>query len=275
MTGELFTESVRHPRGVRLKMRAVVRSASLSMLGAVASARRHRRQIKFLMGHYVFDDQRRAFERHIGQLQALGEFVSTADGLLMLRGEVPIDGSYFHLSFDDGLACLARNAAPVLHEAQIPALVFINSAVTGAHDAAERAAWEKATNYAQPLKVMDWKQLAESGFEVGAHTRTHVRLSVVSTDETLLHHEIAGCKAEIEAALGRPCRYFAWPYGRETDVDGIALDVIRAAGFEAAFGAFRAPVIPGRTDAFMIPRHHFEPHWPRGHVRYFALGSRG
>lgn len=276
MTGESFGESVRRPASVRAKLRAVLRSALLSLLGASVSPRRPRRQIRFLMGHYVFDDQRRQFERHISMLRTLGEFVSTADALSMLRGEIPVDGSYFHLSFDDGLACLARNALPVLDKARIRALVFVNSAVAApGADSAERDAWEKATNYAKALLVMDWNTLAESGFEIGAHTRTHVCLSSVSTDQALLNREIAGCKAEIEAALGRPCRYFAWPFGRRTDVDETSLDVIRNAGFEAAFGGFRAPVVPGRTDPFMIPRHHFEPHWPQSHVRYFALRQRG
>lgn len=274
MRAETYADSVRRPANIRLRLRAVLRSAYLSARGALATGRRPGRQIKFLMGHYVFDDQRLAFERHIGLLRTLGEFVPSADALSMLRGDVPVDGRYFHLSFDDGLACLARNAAPVLQEAQIPALVFINSAVTGAHEAADRTAWEKATNYAQPLAVMDWQQLADSGFEVGAHTRTHARLSAISSDRARLESEIVGCKTEIEAASGQPCRYFAWPFGRRTDVDEAALDAIRRAGFEAAFGAFRAPAIPGGTDPFMIPRHHFEPQWPRSHVRYFALAGR-
>jgi peptidoglycan/xylan/chitin deacetylase (PgdA/CDA1 family) len=227
------------------------------------------------MAHYVFDDQSRAFERQIDMLLNKGNFVATNEALEMLRGDAPVDGNYFHLSFDDGLDCLARNAAPVLDAAGVQALVFVNSALAGTPIPEERTAWELATNYAAPLKVMSWETLAQTGFEVGAHTRTHARLVDISVDQQRLEREILGCKIEIETALGRPCRYFAWPFGRRNDIDEKSLAVIRSSGFEAAFSAFRAPVKPGLTDPLMIPRHHFEPQWPLAHLRFFALGGMG
>jgi peptidoglycan/xylan/chitin deacetylase (PgdA/CDA1 family) len=225
------------------------------------------------MAHYVFDDQRRAFERQIDMLRDKGNFVATNEALEMLRGEVPVDGSYFHLSFDDGLDCIARNAAPVLDAAGVPVLVFVNSALAGTPFPEERVAWELATNYAAPLKVMNWETLVRTGFEVGAHTRTHVRLADISNDQQRLEREIIDCKIEVETKLGRPCQYFAWPFGRLSDVDEESFAVIRTAGFEAVFGGFRAPVEPGLTNPLMIPRHHFEPQWPLAHLRFFALGG--
>ena len=272
MTRETHASAVRRPAGARQRLRAALRSTVLSGLGALRRGGPGR-SMRFLMAHYVLDDQCRAFERQIATLRGMGQFVTTGEALAMVRGEAPIDGSYFHLSFDDGLDCLARNAAPILDAAGITALVFVNSALAGQPEPEERARWERATNYAAPLSVMGWETLAQSGFEIGAHTRTHWRLSEISADPELLKREIAGCKGEIEAALARPCRYFAWPFGRREDIDDPPLAAIRAAGFEASFSAIRGAAMPGRTDPFMIPRHHFEPHWPLSHLRFFLCDA--
>lgn len=269
MESEVFTESVQRPQGTRRKLRALARSWYLSGAGALRGSGRGGNGLHCIMGHYVFDDQRADFERQIALLRGLGEFVSTEDAVDMATGAAPVDGNYFHLSFDDGLECLLRNAAPILDAAGIPTLVFVNSALAGGPTPDERQHWETATNYARPLRVMDWSQLTESGFEIGAHTRTHHRLSRISGDAGLLHSEVAGCKSEIEAALGRPCRYFAWPFGSYADINARALQAIKDAGYDAAFSAVRDPISAGTTDRFQIPRQHFEPQWPLNHLRYF------
>lgn len=273
MTDETFLACTRQPKNIKYRLRSKARDTLLSILSAFCFTQRPSQGIRFLMAHYVFDDQRKLFEHQLKMLRNLGEFINTEDALSMCRGDVSVDGNYFHMSFDDGLGCLARNAAPLLNEEGIPALVFINSAVTGDSCPDERIAWEHATNYAKPLKVMSWDELLESGFEVGAHTRTHVRLSEISNNKDKLIEEVHRCKTDIEKYLSKPCRYFAWPFGQCTDIDRLSLDAIKEAGYEAAFGAFRAPVKPGNLDLFMIPRHHFEPQWPCEHVRYFALGG--
>ena len=125
--------------------------------------------------------------------------------------------------------------------------------------------------------MADWAGLraaADRGFlEVGAHTRTHVRLSAVSSDARRLSEEVGDAKTEIEDRLGQPCRWFAAPYGRPEDVDPRSIAAVQAAGYEALFRAYRGTVRPGSVDRWSIPRHHFEPHWPFKHVLYFARGG--
>ena len=75
--------------------------------------------------------------------------------------------------------------------------------------------------------------------------------------------------------LGVECKYISWPYGRITDVDKASLGMMKNAGYQACFGAFRGSVIPKATDMFSIPRSHFEVHWPISHVKYFARGNMG
>lgn len=274
MSTEIFNNSVRAPSGLKPRIRQTARHAALDALSFVPRLGTEKQFIRCLMMHYVFDDQTTQFEAHIKSLFGLGDFVSTDDAVAMLKGDLPIDGRYFHLSFDDGLDCLARNAAPVLHQHGVPAIVFVNSAVCSTTPIPEqRSAWERHTNYKQPLAVMDWQTLADSGFEVGAHTRTHQRLSDISNDESALQSEIFDCKREIEKALKIKCKYFAWPYGKQSDIDATSVDVVKRAGFMASFSAVRGTIEAEQTDPFDIPRHHMEPQWPIRHARFFAHGG--
>lgn len=234
------------------------------------------RFVRCLGAHYVFDDQRHDFDRLMMRLRNLGEFITTSDLLEIMRGQNPLDGRYFHLSFDDGLASVWRNGLPILAEREIPATLFINSGVISSDAPVVRVGWERATNYAQSLSVMSWEQLRsaqDAGFEVGAHTRSHCRLADISSDPERLEVETAGCKRDIEEALGTRCRTFAWPFGTLADVNETAIQAIQNAGYDAAFGLMRAPIESSHNSTFAIPRHHFEPQWPWRHVRFFARGG--
>lgn len=266
---EIYSESVRRSNLPKQVFRRLCRELYINVAAEIRSKQRKRNGLSCIMGHYVFDDQCRQFEEHIKQLVKTGEFLSTEDALSLITGSTPIDGNYFHLSFDDGLECLYRNAASILHKYGIKPIVFINSAVVDGKDQKEIECWRKETNYAQPLSVMSWGQLLASGFEIGAHTRTHRRLSEISTNIPLLWDEIVGCKSEIENRTSNQCNYFAWPFGTKADIDATAFSVIKNAGFKACFSAIRSTIKPGLTDPYMIPRQHFEPQWSHKQLRYF------
>lgn len=272
---EKLAASVNRPHGMAAALRRRARDAMLT--GASLCQRSSRQDFVRCLGcHYVFDDQRQDFDRLIGRLRNFGDFITTGDLLDIMQGQAPLDGRYFHLSFDDGLASVWRNGLPILAEHEVPATLFVNSAVVSSDAACIREPWERATNYGQSLSVMSWDQLRaaqSAGVEVGAHTRSHARLSRVSSEQERLQSEIAGCKRDIEDALGTPCRAFAWPYGTLRDIDEEAILAIRNAGYEAAFSLMRAPIEPGHTSTFVIPRHHFEPQWPWRHVKFFARGG--
>ena len=74
------------------------------------------------------------------------------------------------------------------------------------------------TRWESELAVMGWGELArlaEVGWEIGSHTRTHPGLPRL--DDEPLRDELEGSRAEVEEHLGRPCRSLAYPYG---DLDG-------------------------------------------------------
>ena len=233
--------------------------------------------LRLLYCHYVFDDQVRAFERILRELQRLGRFVTTAEALDVLHGRRALDGPAFHLSFDDGFANVASNAAPLMRRLGVPAAFFVPSAIVGADAARVREYCLETTRYAAVVDVASWDQLramADAGFDIGSHTRTHARFSEMSASPERLRDELEGSKADIERELGGPCRYISWPYGQAGDADARSLGAVRRAGYEACFSASRGHVRSGVGDPWRVPRHHFEPQWPLSHVRHFALGAR-
>jgi peptidoglycan/xylan/chitin deacetylase (PgdA/CDA1 family) len=231
--------------------------------------------LRCVYAHWVLDDQVEDFRRLLTRLQRIGTFVSTEVLVQMLRGETPIDSRYFHLSFDDAFDNIYRNALPVLVDLGIPAAVFAPTRFVGASDAEVRRDWWRRDQVSRPTRPLRWEWLAElarHGCDVGSHTRRHRRLSEIAGRDELAD-EIVGSKRELEDRLGLACRYFAWPFGRASDIDARGLELIGEAGYEASFSAVRGRVVPQRTRPFEIPRHHFEPDWPWPHVRFFAAGG--
>ena len=62
------------------------------------------------------------------------------------------------------------------------------------------------------LSVDEVDDLRRRGVEIGNHSATHPNLTRCSSAE--LDQEVAGSQARLEAALGRPVRFFAYPDGR-------------------------------------------------------------
>ena len=227
--------------------------------------------LRCLHCHSVFDDQRSRFSELVASLQEVGQFVDTSTCVEMAKGEAPIDGTYFHLSFDDGFKNNFTNARPVLSELDIPAIFFVPSNFISAEWADEHTYSRDITGHAGVLEMMDWKNIAElvhDGFEIGSHTQTHARLT--DLDGENLKREIFESKLEIEERTGRACKYISWPYGGADDIQDEALDLVKEAGYEACFSGMRGTVQPNKTNLFRIPRHHFQPHWLPKHVHYFA-----
>jgi peptidoglycan/xylan/chitin deacetylase (PgdA/CDA1 family) len=143
------------------------------------------------------------------------------------------DKRVLHVTFDDAFTNVL-DALPALERLGVPVTVFACSDY--ARDGRPLDVPELARDAAaQPdeLATMTWDQLravAERGVEVGSHTRTHPHLPRLSDEE--LEHELRDSRAVLEAGLGRPCRFFAYPYGEE---DGRVRRAAQSAGYEAAF----------------------------------------
>jgi peptidoglycan/xylan/chitin deacetylase (PgdA/CDA1 family) len=146
------------------------------------------------------------------------------------------------VTFDDAFASVGELAAPILRRLGLPGCVYV---VTDHPGAPERPMnWDGIdqwldTRHEHELRPLSWDrigELAEAGWEVGSHTRSHPRLSRLR-DDAELARELEGSRSAIEERLARPCRTLAYPYG---DHDERVVEAARSAGYTAA------STLPGR-----------------------------
>ena len=270
-----WQEAIEKPKNLAAQLRLFSRNRLLDTLSLLSNNTTQTPFLRCLFCHYVFDDLTDEFENIIIELKKIAQFIDTETAVAMINGTKPIDGQYFHLSFDDGLKNNFTNALPILIKHQVPAIFFVPSGLIDAD-------WQKAahycletTNYSGVIEIASWSDLKaaiSAGYEIGSHSRNHVRLSTLANQPEQLYQEVQRSKIDIEQQLGIECKYIAWPYGRLQDINAEGFAAIKAAGYHAAFGNFRAEIIPGKTDLLAVPRHHFEAHWPIRHIRYFANG---
>jgi peptidoglycan/xylan/chitin deacetylase (PgdA/CDA1 family) len=146
----------------------------------------------------------------------------------------PAAGPRVAVTFDDAYKSILDLAAPLLDQVGFVATVFVPTAFA---DSGEPLAWEGTdswldTAYAGELDPMSWDDLgglADGGWEIGSHSRTHPRLTEVADDR--LAEELRGSRDDVERGLGRPCTTLAYPYGAHDDRVVAAAD---DAGYRAA-----------------------------------------
>jgi peptidoglycan/xylan/chitin deacetylase (PgdA/CDA1 family)/GT2 family glycosyltransferase len=187
-----------------------------------------------------------SFRRHLRLLHRAGfHFISADEFIEFLTAGGGLPRRPVLLTFDDGYEELLTDVLPVLEEQRIPAVTFVVSwRVGGTND------WDEAIG-APRLRLLDLaslRTLAQSGVEIGAHSRTHRPLSALS--DQALFEETAGSIEDLErAGLDRP-RLYAYPEG---EYDERVVQAVQAAGIQVAF-----TVIPGRVEAgadpYQIPR---------------------
>lgn len=149
------------------------------------------------------------------------------------------------VTFDDAYRSVIRLAAPLLREVGWPGSVYVPTAYAGIE---APMAWPGIDQWAggphaAELTPMSWEELAEladQGWEVGSHTRSHPHLTKI--DDAALDAELRESKGECEERLGRPCTSIAYPYG---DVDARVVKAAAATGYRYGAG-LPAPLHPVR-----------------------------
>lgn len=130
------------------------------------------------------------------------------------------------LTFDDGYLSFAVSALPILRGRRFTATLFV---ITGLVGKPGYITWEQA------------RQIAGAGMEVGAHTVTHPDLARVDVERQ--RREVSESRRVLEAELGQPVRFFAYPAGRYNDK---TLSAVKEAGFFGAVTTVYGPATPAQ-----------------------------
>lgn len=232
-----------------------------------AAARRAEQEcepVQILFYHRVADENSndwtmstRTFASQINWLRKRFDLVSMAEAQARIaagRNRRPT----VCITFDDGYAENMQYAVPLLLKHCIPFTYFVaTDHVLGGrpfpHDVARGI--PLAPNTLEQLRKM-----AAADVEIGGHTRSHADAGRLSGNE--LVQEIAGCKHELEDALERDVRYFAFPYGQHRNLSTEAFGVALDAGYDGVCSAYGGYNFPG-DDAFHLRRIHADPEMVR------------
>jgi peptidoglycan/xylan/chitin deacetylase (PgdA/CDA1 family) len=159
------------------------------------------------------------------------------------------------VTFDDAFKSVLELAFPILSRAGVPGTVFVPTRQIGGGPMAWPGIDEWVGGpYERELTGMSWEEigsLAQSGWEIGSHSRSHPRLTEL--DDDALAEELSGSRADCAQRLGA-CDSLAYPYG---SVDRRVVAAAGAAGYSTAAG---------------LPRRHEPPNplcWPRSGIYFY------
>jgi peptidoglycan/xylan/chitin deacetylase (PgdA/CDA1 family) len=183
-------------------------------------------------------------ERWPADLSVTPERLEEQLGLLVRRGYT---GATFHeavaaplarrtlaVTFDDAYRSVLERAFPILSRLELPGSVFVPTDFAGREAPMSWPGIDRwiGGEHESELIGMSWsdlRRLADAGWEIGSHTRSHPRLTEL--DDGALMSELRGSREHCEQQLGARCRSLAYPYG---DVDERVVEAAAKAGYEAA-----------------------------------------
>jgi peptidoglycan/xylan/chitin deacetylase (PgdA/CDA1 family) len=191
----------------------------------------------------------RGFARQIRWLRRHFELISLAETQRRIRSGVNRRPA-LSITFDDGYAENCLHALPLLLGQQIPFTYFVTArnvleGVPFAHDVG--CGHRFPANTAEQLRA-----LVAAGVQLGAHSYNHADLARI-TDPGQLRLELVDARDRLQAAVGCPIRYFAFPFGQQANLSRQAFDLAAAAGYEAACSAYGGFNLPGQ-DGFHLQR---------------------
>ncbi len=190
----------------------------------------------------------RVFERFCRFFKANFDVVSLTEFVATVERNEPVAGKLV-ITFDDGYRDNYQIAAPILRKLDLPATFyvvtrFIESSVVPWWDAslAKRPEW------------MTWDEvrfLSLEGFEIGAHTRTHLDLGALEGAEA--ESEIDGSRQDLVEAIGKSPDHFAYPYGLRKNLLEANRQRIIDAGFRSCVSC-HGGLVPFHADPFHLAR---------------------
>jgi peptidoglycan/xylan/chitin deacetylase (PgdA/CDA1 family) len=223
------------------------------------------------------------FDSHCRLIATACNPISLDDMREVLEGRRVLPPRPVIVTFDDGYRSVLEHALPSLERYQIPAAVFVcvDPVLRSRHfwfDALCRQQDEEAVLHAATVPYQEWRrrneslmtachvdethrpmtrselrQLASSPrIEIGGHTLSHPTLARASVDEQRC--EIAGSRAALQDAIGKPVDAFAYPFGRRGIHYGAeTVQLVREAGFRLAFTT-EPSFATNLDDRFNLPR---------------------
>ena len=198
------------------------------------------------------------FQKQIDWFQESFEIVDLEECQRRIRSGFN-DRATLSITFDDGYAENCDFALPLLIERRIPVTYFVTT-----HHTTQQQPFSHDCELDSPLptnSIESLRALDSAGIEIGAHGRTHVDLGKITCPETLVD-EVIKATREMETAIGRKIRYFAFPFGQHENLNPAVFQILKEAGFLGVCSAYSGWNEIGGDD-FHIQRVHGDPDFSR------------
>ena len=141
------------------------------------------------------------FENQLHELRRRGfRFVSLASMVRKIQETGREAPGSIAITLDDGWIDNYRYAFPVLRGLGVPATFFVTTAYL-----------HNGVNDPKRMSLAQLREIQAAGMAVGGHSRSHPNLTKLRLTEAA--KEVAGCKEDLEQALGSRVEVFAYPGG--------------------------------------------------------------
>jgi peptidoglycan/xylan/chitin deacetylase (PgdA/CDA1 family) len=169
-----------------------------------------------------------SFEAQMRFLKENGYHVVTLDQFLnFMEYKAQLPEKSVVITIDDGWKSLYTIAYPILKKYNFPATLFVY------------------TDFIGGRKALTWKQikaLAEDGFDIQCHSKTHRYLTRIKDGETFdrffkeIEKELSHPQKLVRQKVNRDCSCLAYPYGK---TNSLVAAMLKNHGYRAAFTVTR------------------------------------
>jgi peptidoglycan/xylan/chitin deacetylase (PgdA/CDA1 family) len=187
------------------------------------------------------------FRRLCRLLQRRFQVVPLSAIFAQARSGAPLPPRQVAITFDDSYQDNYQ-AAEILAAHGLPATFFLPTAYIGTE---HTFPWDAHLPRQPNLSWQEVRALAQAGFEIGSHTLTHPNLAQLPLAEA--RREIEDSRKVLEDQLGRPVRWFAYPFGGREHFREELLPLVAQAGYEGCLSGYGGFVQRGMT-GLMLPR---------------------
>jgi peptidoglycan/xylan/chitin deacetylase (PgdA/CDA1 family) len=205
---------------------------------------------------------RTAFQSYLDFFKSYFRVVSLSELLAKLERKADVSRNLV-ITFDDGYLDNWSVAAPELAARGLPACFFVTTGFIGSN----KDAWWDAARGVR-TEWMTWDQvrgLHAAGFELGAHTTSHVNLG--ASDRATVLREITESKTQLEAATTSSVRHFSYPFGGPEHLAAHHREMIKDAGFSSCLSAYGGTVRQG-DDPYHLRRLGISSSWFRSPYQF-------
>jgi len=192
------------------------------------------------------------FEKQLAAFVETFTIMSLSEVVTRLQEKRRLPVQTLCLTFDDGYEDNFEIALPILERYEVPATFFIAGAgLNNEHI----YLWEE--HAPELYKHANTELLARTSghplVEIGGHTQTHPRLTVLAPEEQT--QEISENKRMLEKITRQPVTLFAYPFGQLNDFNVTSVAAVKACGYEAACTTISG-LVEQRGDLYRLPREY-------------------